>query len=31
MGSRVMRAGESHYFRDYKRLGEIAKLATTFG
>jgi hypothetical protein len=30
MGSRVMRAGESNCVRDYKRLGEIAKLATTY-
>jgi hypothetical protein len=29
MGSRVMRAGESNGVRYYKRLGEIAKLATT--
>jgi hypothetical protein len=29
MGSRVMGAGESSGVRDYKRLGEIAKLATT--
>jgi hypothetical protein len=25
-----MRAGESNCFRDYRRLGEIAKLATTY-
>ena len=25
-----MDAGESHWDRDYKRLGEIAKLATTY-
>jgi hypothetical protein len=30
MGSRVMGAGESNGVRDYKRLGEIAKLATTY-
>ena len=29
MGSKVMRARESNCVRDYKRLGEIAKLATT--
>src|SRR5438128_10767676 len=30
MGSRVMGAGESNCVRDYKRLGEMAKLATTY-
>jgi hypothetical protein len=30
MGSRVMDAGELNGVRDYKRLGEMAKLATTY-
>jgi hypothetical protein len=29
MGRREMCAGEVNYFRDYKRLGVIAKLATS--
>jgi hypothetical protein len=29
MGRRVMCTGEADYFRDYKRLGAIAKLATS--
>jgi hypothetical protein len=29
IGSRVMCTGEANYFRDYKRLGAIAKLATS--
>src|SRR5262245_23473939 len=30
MGRRGMCAGEVNYFRDYKRLGVIAKLATSY-
>src|SRR2546428_9388130 len=30
MGRRVMYTGEADYFRDYKRLGAIAKLATSY-
>src|SRR5215471_5832276 len=30
MESRVMCTGEANYFRDYKRLGAIAKLATSY-
>jgi hypothetical protein len=30
MGSGVMCTGEANYFRDYKRLGGIAKLATSY-
>jgi hypothetical protein len=30
MGRRVMCIGEADYFRDYKRLGAIAKLATRY-
>jgi hypothetical protein len=30
MGRRVMYIGEADYFRDYKRLGVIAKLATSY-
>jgi hypothetical protein len=26
----MMGPGEAHYFRDYKRLGPIAKLATSY-
>jgi hypothetical protein len=29
MGSKMMRAGESNGVKDYKRLEEIAKLATS--
>jgi hypothetical protein len=30
MGRRVIRAGESNYFRGYKKLEVFAKLATTY-
>jgi hypothetical protein len=30
MGGRVRCTGEANYFRDYKRLGVIAKLATSY-
>jgi hypothetical protein len=30
MGRRGMCTGEANYFRDYKRLGVIAKLATSY-
>src|SRR6266481_1194352 len=30
IGSRVMSTGEANYFRDYKRLGAFAKLATSY-
>jgi hypothetical protein len=30
MGGRVRGTGEANYFRDYKRLGGIAKLATSY-
>jgi hypothetical protein len=30
MGRRGMCAGEVNYIRDYKRLGVIAKLATSY-
>ena len=30
MGEMVRCAGEVHYFRYYKRLGQIAKLATSY-
>jgi hypothetical protein len=30
MGGRVRCTGEANYFRDYKRLGVIANLATSY-
>jgi hypothetical protein len=30
MGGRVRYTGEANYFRAYKRLGAIAKLATSY-